>query len=69
MTMPIAVATTQVAWGLSVAPNGFNTGNSTTLVADILQWAGNYLQLCANGTSTNSTSYAIQVETGMLGLP
>ena len=56
MTMPIAVATTQVAWGYSLSPNGYRSGNSSVLVADMLQWAGNYLTLCQNGTS-----YAVQV--------
>lgn len=55
MTMPIAVAATQIAWGLSLAPKGFNA-NASTLVADTLQWAGNYLTLCVEGEN-----YAVQV--------
>ena len=56
MTMPIAVATTQVAWGYALSPDGYRMGNASTLVADMLQWSGNYLTLCQNGTS-----YAVQV--------
>ena len=55
--MPIAVAATQIAWGLSIAPKGFNA-NASTLVADTLQWAGNYLTLCVEGEN-----YAVQVIT------
>ena len=56
MTMPIAAATTQVAWGYALSPDGYRMGNASTLVADMLQWSGNYLTLCQNGTS-----YAVQV--------
>ena len=56
MTMPIAAAATQIAWGLALAPSGFSSGNASTLATDTLQWAGNYLSLCGSGDN-----YTVQV--------
>ena len=54
----MAVAATQIAWGLYASPDGFvKSGAGLGYAVNNLQWVSNYLGLC----QANATGFVAQV--------
>ena len=51
LTFPIAIAATQLAWGMIAAPGGFAGSPSTAAHLASLKWGTDYLMACRPSTT------------------